>query len=32
MKRFLIELAQATFLAAIMFGPLFYYMIFVMKP
>jgi len=30
--KFLKELAQATILAALFFGPLFYYFLFVMKP
>jgi hypothetical protein len=30
--KFIKELLQATVLAALMFGPFFYYMIFVMKP
>lgn len=30
--KFIKELLQATVLAALFFGPLFYYMIFVMKP
>jgi hypothetical protein len=30
--KFLKELAQAAVLAALFFGPLFYYMLFVMKP
>lgn len=32
MKKFVIELLQAAFLAALFGGPLFLYMIFVMKP
>ena len=32
MKRILIEVAQATLVAALIGAPLFYYFIFVMKP
>jgi len=32
MKKMLIEVAQAAVVATLMFGPLFYYFIFMMKP
>ena len=32
MKKLLLEIVQATILAALFFGPLFYYFLFVMKP
>lgn len=32
MKKFVIELLQAAFLALCFFGPLFYYILFMMKP
>jgi hypothetical protein len=32
MKRFVVELLQATVLAGLFFGPLFYYFLFTMKP
>lgn len=32
MKRLVVELLQAALLAACFFGPLFYYMLFMMKP
>lgn len=32
MKKILVEVLQATIAAALFFGPLFYYFLFVMKP